>query len=358
MGKMKLQLQSTTLSDMDALAETLVAGFKTAPDAPLVDRRLLQWKYFEAGPRWEGARSYLLRQGNDVHAHCGVWPINMGFAGGNVACLCFTDWIGSRKFPGSGSALIKKMMSLAETSIFVGGSDYARAIIPRLNYKVAGTVGVFARVVRPWKQFRTRPTAGISKDVARLARNAMWSRAPARVIPENWSAARVRSFNSYFAHLPDRLSGAAHPTPERCVRYLNYWLRCPAAEIAGFSILKESRTQGYFLLTRMGGQARIIDIRLIREEGTDLEAQADWNVAYALAAKTAEDDPETCEISAVASTEFARAALLSGGFRQRWSLPLALYDPQEKLSAAPAIFWNLIDSDSAYLHDPASPYIT
>ncbi|HEV2667998.1 MAG TPA: hypothetical protein VG324_23980, partial [Blastocatellia bacterium] len=243
-------------------------------------------------------------------------------------------------------------------SLVVGGSDYTRAIIPRLNYKIAGTVPVFARVVRPWKQFRTRPTEGIGKDVARLARNAMWSRAPVGVIPENWSAARVRYFDSSFASLLDRLSGAAHPTPERCARYLNYWLRCPAAEIAGFSILKKSRIQGYFLLTRMGGQARIIDIRLTHEDDADRDKQADWNAAYGLAGKMAEADPETCEILAVASTEFAQEALLSSGFCRNGSFPLALYDPQGKLNAAPAIFWNMIDGDIAYMYDPAIPYNT
>jgi hypothetical protein len=354
---MALQLQTTTDSDLDAVVEALVTGFKIAPDASFVNRRLLEWKYFEPGPRWEGTRSYLLRNGDAVQAHCGVLPINLGFAGGIVTCLCFTDWVGSQRFPGAGVLLKQMIMAFAETAIEVGGTADTRAVIPRLNYKLTGNVGVFARVVRPWKQFRTRSSEGIGKDVARLARNAMWSRAPAGAIPEDWYAARLKSFDSISTTVLNQLS-YAHPTPERSADYLNYCLRCPAAEIAGFAILKGSRTRGYFLLTRMGGQARIIDIRLIREEGTDLEGQADWNAAYALAAKTAEDDPETCEISAVASTEFARAALRSGGFRQRGSLPLALYDPQEKLRAAPAIFWNMIDSDSAYLHDPAFPYIT
>jgi hypothetical protein len=354
---MALQLQMTTPSDLDAVVEALVTGFKVTPDAPFVNRRLLQWKYFEPGPRWEGTRSYLLRDGDAVRAHCGVLPINLGFAGGTVTCLCFTDWVGSQGFPGAGVLLKQKMMGFAETAIVVGGTADTRAVIPRLNYKVAGNVGIFARVVRLWNQFRTRPKEGIVKEAARLARNAMLSRAPAMAIPEGWSAVRLQSFDSVFAPVLNRLS-SAHPTPERSADYLNYWLRCPAAGIAGFAILEGGRIRGYFLLTRIEGQARIIDVRLARGEGTDLEEQADWNAAYALAAKTAENDPETCEISAVASTKFAQAALLSSGFRQRGGLPLALYDPQGKLSAAPAIFWNMIDGDIAYLYDPALPYIT
>ncbi len=352
------QLQSTTLSDLDAVAEVLVAGFKAAPDAPFVDRGLLQWKYFEPGPSWEGARSYLLRNGDRIQAHCGVSPINLRFADGVVTCLCFMDWVSAQNFPGAGVLLKRKIMGFAETALVVGGTDDTRAVIPRLNYKIVGDVGVFARVVRPWKQFRTRPTEGIVKDVARLARNAVWSRARAKaIIPEDWSAVRLQSFDSAVSHVLRRLS-FAHPTPERSADYLNYWLRCPAARVTGFSILNGSRIRGYFLLIRMGGQARIIDIRLAPLAGSGSNEQADWNAAYALAAKTAEEDPETCEVSAVASTEFAQAALLASGFRRKGSLPLALYDPREKLSAAPAIFWNMIDGDFAYSYDPAFPYVT
>jgi hypothetical protein len=84
--------------------------------------------------------------------------------------------------------------------------------------------------------------------------------------------------------------------------------------------------------------------------------QDEWNVAYSLAAKAAADDPQTCEIVAVASTLFSEIALLSSGFRQRGNAPLYLYDPQNKLSDAPPIFWNLIDGDAAYIQDPAHPY--
>ncbi len=356
---MSLQVRSATTSDLGDVAEMLVAGFKTAPDAPFVNHRLLRWKYFETGPGWQGARSYLLKEGNDVLAHCGVWPINMGFSDRNVTCLCFTDWVGSRKFPGAGLLLKKKMMSFAETALVVGGSHDTRAIIPRLNFKDVEKIGVFVRVVRPWKQYRTRPMEGMGKDIARLARNIMWSRAPAGTIPDGWSSARLQSFDSVFAPVLARLDQAPYPSPQRSLEYLNFWLRCPAAEITGFSILKRGRVRGYFLLTRLGGQTRIIDIRLIHEkrrELGDVEEQEDWNAAYALATKMAEDGAETCEILAVASTEFSREALLSTGFRQNGSLPLALYDPRAELRSAPPIFWNMIDGDIAYLYDPTSPY--
>jgi len=84
----------------------------------------------------------------------------------------------------------------------------------------------------------------------------------------------------------------------------------------------------------------------------------EWIVAYRLAAKAAAELPETCEILAVASTPLARESLTASGFHNRGSAPLFLYDPQKKLAGAPPIFWNMIEGNAAYLHDPAYPYVT
>ena len=109
---------------------------------------------------------------------------------------------------------------------------------------------------------------------------------------------------------------------------------------------------GYFLLSRVGGQTRIADLRL------SSTTQDDWNAAYSMAEQVAASDPETSEITAVASTLFAELALRSSGFRRRGSAPLFLYDPQKKLRDSPPIYWNLIDGDAAYISDPEHPYTT
>src|SRR6476660_760158 len=163
-----LEFTPTIADDLNAVASLMLAGFKAEPDASFVDRRLLQWKYFESGPEWQGSRGYVLRQGDVIQAHCGVWPVHLSVAGSNVSCLCFVDWVSDRNVPGRGFMLKKKLMSFAETSIVVGGTDDTRAVIPKLGFKPVSEVGFFVRVVRPWRQFRTRPTEGVGKDVARL----------------------------------------------------------------------------------------------------------------------------------------------------------------------------------------------
>lgn len=344
---MALQFQSTVPEDLEAISRLLLAGFKARPDAPFVDRRLLRWKYFEPGPQWEGSRGYVLRQDNAIQAHCGVWPIDLHFSDRRVTCLCFVDWVGGKNLPGAGFLLKKKLMTLAETAIVVGGTEDTRAVIPKLRFEHVGEVGFFVRIVRPWRQFRTRPSEGLDRDAARLVRNTAWSRFTAITrVPKEWSAVPVQSFEGAVYDRPQSL----HPTPWRSPEYLNYWLRSPTVEVSGFAILRQNEVCGYFLLSRVGGQTRIADIRLCSAK------QDDWNLAYSLAARAAAENPRTCEIVVAASTLFSEIALMSSGFRQRGSAPLFLYDPQKKLNDSPPIFWNLIDGDAAYIQDPAHPY--
>jgi hypothetical protein len=345
-----LEFSPTVRDDLGAVASLMLVGFRAAPDAPFVDKQLLEWKYFEAGPEWEGSRGYVLRQDDTIQAHCGVWPVHLSVSGKTVTCLCFVDWVSDRNVPGRGFLLKKKLMSFAETAIVVGGTEDTRAVIPRLGFKIASDVGFFVKVVRPWRQFRSRPSEGVGRDIARLVRNTAWSRLYLKSsMQPGWSAVQLDSFDD---SLLDGCCKRDDPTPWRSAEYLNYWLRAPTVSISAFVIQKAKKRMGYFLLSRVGGQTRIADLRV------QSTSQVEWNAAYSLAAQAAAADPETCEITGVASTLFAEMALRSSGFLQRGSAPLFLYDPQKKLRDSPPIYWNLIDGDAAYISDPEHPYAT
>src|SRR4029077_8921668 len=131
---------------------------------------------------------------------------------------------GGKSLPGAGFLLKKKLLTYAETAIVVGGTDDTRAVIPRLGFESVSEVKFFARIVRPWKQFRTRPSEGVARDAARLVRNAGWSRAKVNAtIPKDWTVAAVKSFAEVAMDGGHQLQ---YPTPHRSVEYLNYWLRC------------------------------------------------------------------------------------------------------------------------------------
>lgn len=342
-----MELHRTESADLDDVASLLVEVFNSPSDAPFVNRKVLHWKYLEAGPQWEGSRSYTLRKGEKIHAHCGVWPLNLHFDSTEVTCLCYIDWANRSELPGAGFMLKKKLMKLSQTSIVVGGSAETREIIPKLGFAHVDNIESFARVVRPWKQYRSRPSEPLLKGAARLLRNTSWTLTSVSG-RKNWSAQRVESFktNLNFNYQ------FRHPTPWRDAHYLNFWLQCPAAVVSGFELLEDGAHAGYFLLSRVGGQTRIADIRL------DSGDPDQWSMAYSIAAATAASDPDTCEILASASTPLVRDSLKRNGFRSRGNVPLFLYDPQQLLKNHPPMFWNMIEGDAAYLFDPAYPYAT
>ena len=116
--------------------------------------------------------------------------------------------------------------------------------------------------------------------------------------------------------------------------------------------MRGGETHGLFLLSRVGGQARVVEIRVASDD------QSDWAIGYRLAADAARLDLETCEILGVASTTLSYDALKSSGFRDRGRVPLFVHDRDKLLAGCPPLFLNMIDWDAAYLSDPAHPYVT
>ena len=342
-----MELHRTEPAELETVANLLVNVFALPEDSLLVKRKVLEWKYFAVGPQWEGSRSYVLRKAEKIFAHCGVWPLNLYFADRQVTCLCYIDWAGLSVLPGTGFILKKKLMKLSQTSIVVGGSEETRQIVPKLGFAHIGDVGLFARVIRPWRQSRSRPPEGLVKRTARLVRNTLWSMSGGRPA-RDWSARRVRAFTADF----DFKNAFGYPTPYRDADYLNFWLRCPAGDVTGHELMRDGVRMGYFLLSRVGKQTRIADIRVNSEDSND------WDAGYSIAAETAGQDPETFEILAVASTPFAVQSLKACGFRSRGGMPFYLYDPKQLLKGHLPMFWNMVEGDAAFLSDPDYPYVT
>ena len=345
---MALSFELTSPADIERLSAFLLNGFNAPVDAVFAQPQVLRWKYFDPGPDWESSRSYVLAQGDNIKAHCGVWPMNLQFGSEQISCVCFLDWLSARDLPGAGVSLKKKLMRLAETSIVVGGSAETRAVVPHIGFKEVGEVATFVRVVRPWKQFRSRPKEGALRGGARLLRNTGWSYSTQGAIAPGLSVKRVESFTQ----LPSEISDCGYPTPWRSADYLNYWLQMPGADLAGYEIQRNEKFFGYFLLSVVNRQTRIADMRLLSQEVDD------WANAYRLAGIVAAEDERTCETMTIASTPLIHRALSSSGFKNRGAVPLYIADPKSALQNLPPMFLNLIDGDGAYLNDPEHPYVS
>ena len=349
---MATYLQPSTCRDLDQIVDLLCRAFNVDRDAYFVGRDLLSWKYQDSAAGLPC--SYVLRQGDAAVAHCGTIPLTLMVPGGadggapqRVATLAFIDWAAGRQLPGAGVILKKKLMAQADVSLVIGGTPGTRAALPRIGFSVRQNVELFARVVRPFRQAMSRPRRRLLKDTARVLRNAAWSMTPGGRLSRAWRAVPVREFSSVPAP-----SAHAAVMPERCVPYLNYWLRCPVGRPTGYEIHRADEMVGYFLLTAVGGQARIADLRVGGSSRTD------WEMAYRLAARTAAADPSICEVTCAVSTPATREAVVACGFRRRDTLPLYVADPKGRLTSAPPLFWNLIDSDLAYVYDAANPFLT
>jgi hypothetical protein len=233
----------------------------------------------------------------------------------------------------------------------IGGSAQARRLLPKLGFRSRGTLDSFARVVRPWRQYRAGPYGTGWRDLARLARNTIWSFHPPLYSVSEWTATPVSDADD----LPDkayRVPAASFSLGVRSASLLRYLLDCPAMNCSLYALAKADLPRGYFMLNQVAGQCRIVDLAV------DSEAPRDWEDAYGVAASVAARQKATCEISAVSSLPWLSDALRRIGFRLRKQSPVLLYDPAEQLVNAPPLHLRMTDNDECFLHAGSCSFLT
>jgi hypothetical protein len=345
---MTLDIAAVGPGEQDALAGFLARAFSVSRDAAFLRPEFLAWKYFQSRPDWDAPRSWALNRAGEIVAHAGIWPLRFRLPGRTVPSMHIIDWAGAPEAPGAGAMVYREVLRQTGLLFGVGGSGQARKVIRRIGLQEIGALRNYVRVIRPWKQFRTRPET-TWKTAAKLARNTAWrlARSGAR---GGWTAVRVSRF-------PETLSGilAADRSDwvfgERTPGLLNYVLSCPA-NCRGFVLMHNGEARGHLLLSRMGGQSRIADLWVASEQ------EADWTAAYTTAIGAAEEDPDCCELAAGCSDVLTRTALEASGFHFYNEKPLWLFDPAGQLANAPPLHVQGLESDGFFLHDPQNPYLT
>jgi len=334
------------------LVDFLLAAFRLGPEAPFVAPDLMRWKYDDPRPDWQGSRSFVWKDGDAIVAHACLCPVTYRLPSGDIAGSYLIDWAAARTSAGAGVALLRSLGRRRDALFAVGGSADTRAILPRLGYRHIGDLRFYARVLRPWRQFRTDPFPRGWKAPLRLARSFVWSRRPASAPPRPWSAEPVARFDASAQPLFDARARLPFACTHRTPELMNYFLRCPAAVWSAALILHDGSPRGWYVLARVGGQARIADIWV------DSDAAADWTAAYALAVRAASQDSEACELVASASIPPAIEAAPLAGLRFRHDEPIFVLDPRKRFASAPALNVTFLESDLAYICNPAYPYLT
>ncbi len=305
MKAVPIAFRPSTPGDLPAIIELLKAAFEAPDGAPFLDPELLHWKYFAPHPTWREPRGYVLDRDGELIAHGCVWPSTLP---GPLQALCLIDWVSSKAVPGMGIMLARKLGQLGPVMLSIGGSEMTQAIMPKIGFVKQGELLTYARVLRPWGQFLTRPGPRDRKAWLRLVRNAGWS-----------LAGRAAS---------DLTPKIIAPDP--------FLAGCPGAEVLAYDL---------FLLTQVGGQSRIAQVR----------SPGNPAAVYSAAIQVARGN----ELVALAHNDESAKALEANGFRLRGRRSVFVMDHQKQLTQNDfPLPLTMLHDDMFYLNTPEYPYFT
>ncbi|HEX6802720.1 MAG TPA: hypothetical protein VF133_03495 [Terriglobales bacterium] len=348
---MGLRFAATLPSQQDAMLQFLRDVFRAPAQSNSFQPAVLEWKYFRPHPNWSQPRSFLLQKADEILAHGGVWPIRLATAGEEAQAIHLVDWAGSPSSLGAGVHVLRNLAALADLMITIGGSQDTKKILPKLGYKNAGVLKRYVRVVRPWLQLRTRP-AHDWKSPLRFLRNASATIKPLAGVPAAW---RIERRSSFGAEIDAVLGTAGSPPeirPRRSAAALNYMLNCPAADFSAYIVDADQVVIGYFMLARIGRQARIVDI------GASSGDSKLWGSLCMAAARTAAEDEGVAEIVAGTSSQQIGRVWEELGFRLCRQDTILVQDRRKLLPEGALLNLHLIDGDVSFLYDPQHPYMS
>jgi hypothetical protein len=293
-----------------------------------------------------------MRRAGRIAAHACVWPIAFRLPAGTVNSCHLLDWAAAPAVVGAGVTLYQELMRRAGFVIAIGGSDQAKRVLPKLGFRPYAQLEYYARVVRPWRQYRTRPRPSVLRELLRFGRNLAWSLQPSSPPDESWSAEPATSAGAWLDELVSQWQPAKVSWGFRSAELVNYVLLCPAARCRVFSIRRAGVPRGYFVLNQIGGQVRIVDLLV------SSESQADWRNACQLAFRIASAASGCCEVVFAVSLPWLAAILRECGFHQRHVRPVLVYDRDQVLAGAPPLHLQMVDSDAFFLPGPSYPFLT
>src|ERR1700722_2995523 len=346
-----VSIQPLSERQLPQVSRFLTNAFGAGMLPAFVDPAFLEWKFFEPYPGWDAHRGYLIQQDDEIVAHACLWPSVFHCSSGEFQSSHILDWAASPSAAGCGITIYQHLLGLTEAAFVVGGSDQAKRLLPRLGFRAQGVQRFYAKVVRPWNQFRSRSISFSLREAARLARNTLWSLG-ASSTPEGWQAQPTGEAGEALDRLTSSWKPESYCAGKRSAAWLKHILRCPIGKIKLYNICRHEQIAGYFILNTLGGQCRIIDLFL------DQESADTWRLAYILALQSAIEIPTVCEVVATASLPWTGEVLEGLGFRLRQEKPIFIYDPGQKLEGLPPLNVQMVDSDAFFLHDPSYPYLT
>lgn len=336
---MGIELTTSSLDEVDSVADLLQASFHVQPGAPFLDRSYMKWKYHDQGPPRTGSRSYVLKDGNQMIAHAAIFPVQLRLQSGVRDGIGFGDWVASEDHRGVGLLLLRRLMKLSSFVLVTGGAHITREILPRMGFAHWADRTRYARVLRPVRQALTRRDKLGWKEPLRLARNAGWHLS--RPVPRRgWVAQEAAVEDQVLATVRSQ-SGSV-----QTAEFLRHMLRCPTVKFTFLGLRQAGELKGYCLFNLVGGQARIADLRI------HAASEDDWSAAVVAVIDVIQRNTTACEVMAVGSVQWLNKAFLANGFRARGRIPLMVFDQLGELVREPVPQLGMLEDDSSVVYDP------
>jgi hypothetical protein len=313
-----------------------------------VEPHSLHWKYWQPRADWAGPRSFVLANGSSIVAHGGVIPGSCAWESHRITTLHVIDWVASPREIGAGVALMNYIGQRAEALLAIGGGPQTMQILPNIGFRATGTAIGYAR---PLSSLRLLQGGGRRnwRRVLRFARSLAWRLAAPPAVPGNGWLARCVGGDDL-----ERIS-AVFPVPtrgmgvcERSADLFRYTLACPIVPMQLYSVEREGRVRGYFLLASAPGQVRIADCWM------DSERPADWRAMINCAVAQAGRDRCAAEVVIWASDPLLSQVLRASGFHARQKTPILLRPANGAAVPGAPVRAQMLDNDAAYMHEGGS----
>lgn len=298
--------RATTAADERRLIAFLARAFSVDPRAAFLNPALLRWKYWMPREDYPEARSFVLERNGAIVAHAGIWPISIGTGQDRARGAHMIDWASDAGAPGSGAALVQRLIRQFDFLYSIGGSAMTQNVLPAFGFKQVTETWMGARPLRPLRQMLFHQAKNW-KLPARMARNIWWSLTPTPHENGGWA--------------PIEASVGDFDAPISCPRtqaFFSYIGQCPAIRVRLYRLLAGGKQEGWLALSLVQKQARVVGIWL------QMTSSENLRMAYLAAQNAAVRLGEAYEISAEGSAGPSETAALQTGFRIARRTPVYL----------------------------------
>lgn len=341
----RIGFRSTTVADESAILALLQAALGLAAEHPMIEHRLLYWKYWEPREDWQGSRSYVLTKDERIVAHGAVVPAVCAWGSDRLRMLHVIDWAARADARGAGTALMQHIGKLADAIVTSSGSETALQLLPLLGFRQSNTnVTWYARPIRPLL-YLTAADDPQWKRPARCLRNALWALGAPSGEGEPRRARPIAAEEVAATPIPWPVPKYGTAVLERTPALMSYWLHCPAVPMELYTVENGRDAEGYFVLAFVRGQARLVDCWF------DCDDPCGWQALVQLAVHQAKRHAGVAEVATTCSEPLLADALQRSGFHARGSRPLYLRAASGVRIPAPGMRIQLLDDDAAYRHD-------